>query len=248
MSVVPEPSSRGSFAATRWSVVLAAGDPAGPGSRDAREILCRTYWPPLYAFARRRGGSATDAEDQVQGFFADFLDRGATAGADPDKGPFRAWILGAFKHYLAREREKAGAARRGGGRTPVPFDTALAERRLQPSGANADTPERAFERAWALALLDAARRRLRADYAAAGQERVLDRLEAHIGGPGADAGHAAAARDLGLSEAAVRVAAHRLRRRFGEVLRDEVAATLPPGASIGDEIRALLALFSPDGR
>lgn len=226
------------FATTHWSVVLAAGAGASPEADRALEELCATYWPPLYAYARRLGHDPDGAADLVQSLFASLLERGDLAKVDPAKGRFRAFLAACLRHHAANERARDGAARRGGGRSLLSLDRGDAERRHAIDPGHDVTPERLFERQWALALLAEVLGRLRAEYAARGQERVFDALKTHLAGEG-DGTYAEAGTALGMSEGAVKVSVHRLRARYAEALRAAVARTLADPAEIDGELRAL---------
>ncbi len=229
------------FATTRWSLVLAARGPASPEARAALADLCQTYWFPLYAFIRRHGRDATAAEDLTQEFFARLLEKGWIGQADRAKGRFRTFLLTACQHFLANERDRERAGKRGGGRAPLPIDFRAAEDRYAREPFHELTPDRLFERRWALALLDEALASLRAEYRAAGKEQLFERLKGHLGGAGEAAPHAAVAAELGLTEGAVKVAAHRLRQRYRSRLRALIAQTVPDPAEVDDEIRHLFA-------
>ncbi|HEY1377696.1 MAG TPA: sigma-70 family RNA polymerase sigma factor [Gemmataceae bacterium] len=230
------------FATTRWSLVAAAKDPA---ARQALADLCGLYWYPVYAFVRRRGYSADDAGDLTQEFFARLIEKAGVAGADPAKGRFRSYLLGACRHFLANERDRAAAQKRGGGRPVGSLDLADAERRYAAEPADGRTPEQVFERRWALTLLDGVLAGLRAEYAAAGQDVLFDRLKSSLTG---DAGpYVELAAELGLTEGAVKVAAHRLRRRYRDRLRAAIAETVATPEDIEAEIRDLFAALSRPG-
>jgi RNA polymerase sigma-70 factor (ECF subfamily) len=235
-----------SFTTTHWSLVVRAGSDRTIDSRDALEELCRKYWPPLYRFARRRGYSQQDAEDLTQGFFADLLESGSLARADSNRGRFRTFLLASFQHYQSHQRERAATLKRGGGRTIVSLD-ALRETEDGPvfEPPENETPEKAFDRSWALSVLDHALEHLRRDYAAVGKEVFFDGLKGAVWGGGGDESHAELARRLHSTEGAIRVAVHRLRRRFREELRAEVAATLDDPAEVDDELRHLLSALGP---
>jgi RNA polymerase sigma-70 factor (ECF subfamily) len=235
-----------SFLTTRWSVVLAAGRAPAPARRAALEDLAGAYWYPLYAYARRRGHTSDVAADRAQGFFALLLEREDLARADPARGRFRAFLLTAFQHHLADERERERAQKRGGGRAPVSIDAREAERRLVREPADADTPESAFERAWVAELLARTFDRLRSEQVKVGREALFDRLRSSLAAEDDAPRFGDIARELSMTENAVKVAAHRLRKRYGELLRDEIASTVSdPGdpAEIEDEIRALFRPF-----
>jgi RNA polymerase sigma-70 factor (ECF subfamily) len=240
----PHPGS--SFLTTRWSVVVAAGRAPSPARQVALEDLANAYWYPLYAFARRRGLASDVAADRAQGFFALLLERDDIARADPARGRFRAFLLTAFQHHLADERARDRAQKRGGGRAVVSIDAREAERRLVREPADADTPESAFERAWVAELLARTFGRLRAEQVKIGREELFDHLRPSLAAEDDAPRFATVAREVGMTENAVKVAAHRLRKRYGELLRDEIASTVSePGnaAEIEDEIRALFRPF-----
>lgn len=225
---------------TRWSLVLAARE----NQRPALEELCRAYWLPLYAYARRSGLDAHEAEDVVQAFFARLLEKRDLAAVGPEKGRFRAFLLAALRHFVANWRDHARAAKRGGGRVRVAaelgLDFAQADERLQQfAGATAD-PERAFEQAWARELLAACVDELGREYADSGRAAVFDELKDELQGAAGDGRVARHAQRLGLSEGAVKVAVHRLRARFRDKVRERSAATVERDADVDDEFAALL--------
>jgi RNA polymerase sigma-70 factor (ECF subfamily) len=233
------------FATTRWSLVAAARDRSLPGARHALAELCRAYWYPVYAYVRRRGHDHDRAQDLTQEFFARLLETDGLAGVDPDKGSFRSYLLAACQHFLANQHDRECAQKRGGDRSFVPLDFDAAAGRWGREPAHAETPERLFERGWALALLEQVLGRLRSEYELAGRGPLFDLLKGRLTGTAATA-HAVVAADLGLSEGAVKVAVHRLRKRYGELLRDEIAQTLGDPALVEDEIRALFAALAPE--
>jgi RNA polymerase sigma-70 factor (ECF subfamily) len=238
------------FLTTRWSVVRAAGAGAGDPqtARIALASLCEGYWYPLYAFVRRRGHSSDDARDLTQAFFARLLERDELGTLDPKLGRFRAWLLASAKNFLSNAAEHARAEKRGGGRPPIPIDIAQADSRFVLESAEDLSPERAFARGWALELLARTREGLRAEYAARSQAPIFDALEPTLAGADGDPGaepRSALAERLGMTAGALDVAAHRLRQRFRERLRAEVAGTLTDPAEIQDE---LTALFEALGR
>ncbi len=230
------------FATTRWTVVRAAGGAAEPERRAALATLCTSYWPPVYAFLRRRGEPAAEAEELTQAFFVRLIEREGLRSAEQERGRFRSFLLGALRHFLAGEREREQTLKRGGGLRPVSLDVELRdalEGELAREPASAHTPEREFERAWAAAVLERARARLADEQAAAGRTAQWRALEPFLAGAD-ERGHGAGlAAELGLSENAVRVALHRLRQRFGELVRSEVRETVGPG-EVEDEVRELL--------
>jgi RNA polymerase sigma factor (sigma-70 family) len=227
------------FPSTRWSRVIEAGNLNEPHARESLADLCEGYWYPLYAFIRRRGHDPEQAKDLTQDFFAHLLERGILAQADPARGRFRSFLRTVCADYLANRRERENARKRGGGRTFLPIDTAEAEGRYVRELAEELTPERIFDRSWAIALLGRVLEQLRREYEEAGKAATFEALRGGLEyGPG-DAPHVAIAARLGTSEGAARVAAHRLRRHYGELLRREIASTLEDPAEVDDEIRDL---------
>lgn len=240
-AAAPETGVPGRFLTTRWSVVCAAADAGAPRQPPALEELCRAYWPPLYAWLRQAGHPPADAQDLTQAFFEHLLGRGLLARADPARGRFRSFLLGALKHFAADARDRASARRRGGGLVRVPLDADTAELGYRALVAPDLSPDAAFGRTWALAVLDRALTALRAEYAARGRAAVFDVFKDHVWGDPGGVGIAEAGAGLGLGESAARVAVHRLRGRFAEILRAQVADTLADPAQAEDELRHLLA-------
>ena len=232
------------FATTHWTVVVAAGGRATAQAELALEELCRTYWYPLYAYVRHRGYSKPDAEDLTQGFFAAFLRRNYLSGLDAEKGRFRAFLLAAMKHYLANEWDRAGRLKRGGGEAPLSLDWQSADTRYQIHPADALSPDKLYDRAWAVTLLEQVIGRLHDESVSAGKEAVFAALKPFLMVGKQALPTASAATALGLSEGAVRVAVHRLRRRYRELLRAEIAQTLADPGQIDEEMRALLGAFA----
>jgi RNA polymerase sigma factor (sigma-70 family) len=232
------------FATTRWTVVLAAGRDHSPQADLALEELCRAYWYPLYAYIRRQGRSKEDAEDLTQTFFARFLEKNYLKGLSSDKGRFRAFLLAALKHFLANEWDRANRQKRGGGATLLSLDWQSADERYHIDPADNLGPDKLYDRTWAVTLLERVITRLRNECAAEGKAQLFQHLRAFLM-LGADAiPYAQAAAELGLSEGAVRTSVHRLRRRYRELLREDVAQTLTESGQIEEEIRALLNAFS----
>jgi RNA polymerase sigma-70 factor (ECF subfamily) len=243
------------FHTTRWSTIRAAGAEDSAEARAARELLCRAYWYPLYAYLRRRGESADDAADLVQGFFAAFLERGGLARVEEEGGRFRHYLLAALRHHASHEREKAGALKRGGGARHVPldpgggaglFDADDAEARYAREPATDETPERLYERRFATALLATALAGLREEERERGRGELFERLEPFLQGDPPEGGYAALAAELGQTAGALKVAAHRLRQRWRRRLVEEVAAVVERPQDVEEELRALfLALERP---
>ncbi len=234
-----EPRDPG-FRTTRWSLVRAAAGAAGDDrGRAALAELCELYWPPVYAYARRRGLDPDGAADLTQSLFARILEKGQLAGVDAGRGRFRAWLRSAVEHQWANERARAAALVRGGGRPLVSLDRDAGERFAAPCAAAGDDPARAFDRAWAHALLAQALEELRAEYAARGRAELFEALRPTLGGGGEARALAAVAADLGTTEGAVKVAAHRLRRAYRERVRRAVAGTVADAGDVEDELADL---------
>lgn len=232
---------RGQFATTQWSMVLAAADRASPRRERALGELCNAYWYPLYAFARREGRSPAEAEDLTQEFFLRLLEKSYLRAAGVERGRFRTFLLHCFKRFMANDYDRACAEKRGGGRPVLPLDLSAAETRYQHEPAHGATPERIFERRWALVLLDQVLARLGEEYRRAGKERLFEQLKFCLVADSESASYGEVAARLGLSEGAVKVAAHRMRERYGRLLTSEVARTLECPADAADEIRQLFA-------
>jgi len=240
MSQIPS-DSPAHFPSTRWSLVLLAGDPNAHLARESLAELCGAYWYPLYAYVRRRGYGPEQAQDLTQDFFARALEKGLLGEADPSRGRFRSFLRTVCAHFLANRRDWDQAVKRGGGRAVLPIDSVDAEGRYARELADGLTPERIFDRTWALTLLGRVLEQLGREYDEAGKAATFEALRAVLAGDPDVSSYAAAGARLGTSEGAARVAAHRLRRRYGELLRQEIAATLAEPADIDDEIRDLFA-------
>jgi RNA polymerase sigma factor (sigma-70 family) len=235
---------RAQFATTRWTMVLSAGRRSSPQSRAALAALCETYWYPLFVYARRRGLDANDAADLIQDFFANLLEKETIGAADPLRGRFRSFLLAALTNFLANLRRRRRARKRGGGKALVSIDQADAETRYRLEPADVETPERLFERRWALTVLERAMDQLRDDYARSGKTELFERLSACIGVSGAGVSYDEVAAALAMTEGAVKTAVHRLRRRLREVLRDEIAHTVDRPEDVDDELRELIAALT----
>ncbi len=239
-----DPASQRPFLTTRWTIIRAAAGGNAQAARDALEHLCRVYWYPLYAFVRRQGHAPADAQDLTQSFFARLLEKRDLAGVDPAKGRFRSFLLAAMKHFLANEWDKVRAQKRGGGRENfTSLDADAAESRYHLEAADHRSADRVFERNWALALLDEVLGRLRDEHEAAGKLSLFEALKPALTGDGSDA-YADLGSRLGLSEGAVKVAVHRLRRRYRDLLRAEIASTVADEAEVEEEIRHLFTVLS----
>jgi RNA polymerase sigma-70 factor (ECF subfamily) len=243
MPEVPSDAGRAAenrqFATTQWSIVLAAGDAGRDDARDALTQLCESYWYPLYAYVRRRGYSANDAQDLTQAFFAQLLEKQTIKAADPQRGKFRSFLLASMDHFLANERERAKAKKRGGDRVQLSLDFAFGESRVNLEPTHDVTPERLFVRHWALTLLDVVVRRLEEEFQAAGKAKQFELLRDALSGGRQRLPYAKLAVELAMTPEAVRQAAHRMRRRYRALLREEVARTVSQPGDVDEEIRSL---------
>ena len=231
------------FATTHWSVVLAAQVAHTPPAAEALEKLCHTYWNPLYAYVRREGSSAADAQDLTQEFFARLLQKNYLAQVAAQKGKFRSFLLAALRHFLSDQRDRARAVKRGGGADCLSLDAQTAEEcyRLEP--VDRMDAEKIYERRWAMTLLEQALTRLRDENVAAGKTELFERLRSFVAGENeVSCGEAAA--QLDLTESAVKSALHRLRQRYRELVREEIAHTVADPAEIDIELRYLIAVLS----
>jgi RNA polymerase sigma-70 factor (ECF subfamily) len=237
------PKTAMGFHTTHWTVVLAAGAGDETRMREALASLCATYWYPLYAFIRRQGSSPHEAEDLTQGFFCHFLERDALARVQPAAGKFRSFLLACLKNFLANERERAGAQRRGGGCVLLPLNTGDAETRYSLEPSDPLTPEAIFERRWAFAILERTMAELCREYSPEPKRELFRDLQGFLPGgqPGVSRAEVAARR--GVSVGAIDVAIHRLRRRFGAILRGQVARTVSTEAEVEEELRHLISVL-----
>jgi RNA polymerase sigma-70 factor (ECF subfamily) len=229
------------FATTHWSIVLAARDPVQPHSREALSALCLTYWYPLYAFVRRRGHDAEEARDLTQAFFLRLLEKDYLRVVDRARGKFRSFLLAAFEHFLHNEYDRARAQKRGGGRKLLSLDFTVAEDRYAVEPAHSKTPDKLFERRWALTLLDCVLARLEQEWKDAGKQEVFERLRPCLLDEPQSLPYATLAEELNISPAAVKMAAHRLRKRYRALLREEIARTVENPEQVDDEIAGLFA-------
>ena len=232
------------FATTHWTVVLAAGRRSTPQSDRALEELCRTYWFPLYAYVRRRGHTKEDAEDLTQAFFARFLQRNYLSTLDAEKGRFRAFLLGCLKHFLANEWDKSQAQKRGGQALHLSLDWKTADTQFQIASVAEPSPDKAFDREWAVALLEQVIQRLQAECETDGRAKQFAELRVFLTVGKGVLPYATAAKSLGLDEAAARSAVHRLRKRYRQLLREEIARTLADPAQVDEEMRAIFGAFA----
>ena len=244
-----EGGARGAFPTTHWSVVMSARSLDEAAARGALEALCRQYWYPIYAFVRRQGRGHHEAEDLTQALFARLLDADAFASPRPERGRFRTFLLGATTNFLTDEWRRALAQKRGGGTGHVPLPTTGAEQRFAAEPVDPGlTPEAAFDRAWALNMIERALGELRLEYEASGRGALYTAVARHVWSDAAPGSHAAAARELGMSEHAFTVAVSRLRQRLRERLRNEVLATVARESDAADELRHLMAALRTTSR
>ncbi len=249
MSELPEPRGQPhtaamAFRTTHWSVVLAAREQDdSAAAREALGSLCSTYWYPLYAFIRRQGNSPHEAEDLTQEFFRNFLERDSLRNVAPAGGKFRSFLLACLKHFLANQRERAQAQRRGGGRQVIPLEAGSGETQYSLEPADNLTPEVLFERRWAMTVLEHAHKRLQQEYIQRQQGELFEALQGFLpGGRGGDSRPEAAAKQ-GMSAGALDVAIHRLRQRFGGCLREEVRQTVSSPDEAEEEIHYLIEVL-----
>jgi len=234
----------GEFTTTHWSVVLKAGDGASPLAFGALEQLCRAYWFPLYVYVRRQGFMPPEAQDITQGFFHQLIAKEFLKDVDPNKGRFRSFLLAAIKHYILNARKHAGRLKRGGDQIMVPFDAGLAETRFQAEPATESTAERAFDRRWAMTVMELGLQRLHEEHRAVGKEALFQGLKKFISAEAAPGEYGELGPRLGLTKNAVGVAVHRLRHRYGELIRAEIANTVAQPIEVEDEMRYLLGLLT----
>jgi RNA polymerase sigma factor (sigma-70 family) len=230
------------FPTTRWTLVIAAGDPNRKEARSALVSLCENYWYPLYAYLRRRGYPADQAQDLTQEFFIRVLEGRYLDRADPEKGRFRSFLLTSLKFFVADEEDRQRAHKRGGGMV-VSLEFSSGEDRYLREPAHDETPERIFERRWALSVLDRVVERLRSEFVQHGRPENFERLKVFLLGQ-SDAPYAALAREMNTSEGALKVAIHRLRKRYRELFREEIADTVADPAEVESELRYLAAALT----
>lgn len=232
------------FATTHWSIVLAAQRSDPSRAYAALSKLCQTYWYPLYAFVRRQGHSPEDAQDLTQDFFARLLAKNYLAEVAREKGKFRSFLLAAMKHFLANEWDRARAAKRGGGQVLISLNDTEAENRYRLEPADPMSADKIFERRWAMTLLEQVLSRLRHEHVRAGKVELYEQLKACLSGARDSAPYAELAVRLKLTEGAIKVAVHRLRQRYRELLRDEIAQTVSAPAEVEEELRHLFSVLA----
>ncbi len=233
------------FATTQWSQVLAAQQGGDTESTQALDALCSAYWYPLYAYVRHQGHDADQARDLTQGYFAELLDKDFLKDVDPAKGRFRSFLLASLRHYLSHERDKATAKKRGGGATTLSFDARDAEARFEIEPTDKLTPEQLFERRWAMTVLERAMNKLERESVASGDEEQFKRFKPYLTGQEPRQAYKQVAVDLEISEGAVKTAVYRLRQRYGQSLRAEIADTVADPAEVDAEVRHMLTTVRP---
>jgi len=250
---MPEDESKNSepsdlFSTTHWSMVLTAQGSDSIPAGKALGVLCETYWYPLYVFVRSRGKSSHDAQDLTQSFFEKLLEKDYLVTVAREKGRFRAFLLASMKHFLANEWHRSRAAKRGGGNIPLSLDDSEAESRYQLEPSDTMTPERLFERRWAMTLLEQVLKRLRSEMEESGKGEMFEALKDYLSAGKNDVSFSEIGERLGMSEGAARTAAHRLKKRYRELLRDEIGQTVIGPAEVEDEIRYLISVLSNSQR
>ncbi|MHC4483207.1 MAG: RNA polymerase sigma factor [Planctomycetota bacterium] len=238
------PSGTSRFATTHWSVVLAAGSPSSSHYQQALSTLCQTYWFPLYAYLRRQGYDTHQSEEYTQAFFARILEKQDLRRADPQQGKFRSFLLATLKHFVGDERDRARAQKRGGGRKILPLDFENADTRYSLEPAHQLSPEKLFEKSWALTVLGRTIARLKAESVGRNKQKLFDRLKVYLTAKRDSIPYRDAAAELNMTEGAVKVAVHRLRTRYRELLRDEIAQTVATESEIDEEIRNLFTALA----
>jgi DNA-directed RNA polymerase specialized sigma24 family protein len=238
------PASAGQFSTTRWSVVLAAGRTMSPESEAALEKLCRAYWLPVCSFARRKGWNEEDAKDLTQQFFADLLARKDFSGLDPRKGKFRTFLLTAFTHFLANEYDRATAQKRGGGQTVISLDQIPPEALGGAAPATEVPPDTLYDLRWAQTILQAALRQLKEEMSKAEKQSQFDGLKQFLTANAAAGEYTLVAQRLGMEATSVPVLVHRLRQRYRELVRGEVAQTVSSPLELEEEMRYLFAVLN----
>ena len=238
MSWQQEPKS---FATTHWSLVAEAGGIASPECHAALSTLCELYWYPLYAFVRRKGYQAAEAQDLTQSFFAELLEKDRLQLVDRQRGRFRSFLLASLNNFISNQRRAATAQKRGGRQDVLSIDFDDGETRYQREPVDKETPETIFERRWTMTLLDRAIGRLRSEFEASGKLALFDQLKLHLGGDPEAIAYGELAESLQMTTGAVKAAAHRMRKRCRDLLRAEIAQTVSDLGEIDDELHELFA-------
>ncbi len=232
------------FPTTHWSLVVNVEHGSVETARRALEQLCRTYWYPLYAYSRSQNDSSHDAEDLIQGFFAELVEKNLVAKAQLEKGRFRSFLLQSFKNHRLKQREKAGAIKRGGSAEILSLDELQAEERFASEPTDGVAPDRQFERNWAISVLDEAHKRLSADYERSAKADLFARLRGTLQGDSDTSGYAAVATETGKTEAAIKMEVSRMRAQYRKLLREVVAETVSHPAEVEEELRYLMSILS----
>lgn len=240
-SPIESAAGAAAFATTRWSVVLGAGDSTLPQSSAALEMLCRLYWPPLYAFVRRRGHDVHESQDLIQSFLASLLERRDLSAVSPEKGKFRSFLLASLNHFLLNEWNRSQRQKRGGGKIILSLDMALAEGMPGVEPSVTETPEKEFERRWAETVIENVLKRLREEWERRYQPRYFDDLKVYLLEERGSVPFAVTAQQMGITESALKSIVHRMRKRFRELFREEIAGTLADPTLVEEEIRHLFA-------
>ena len=230
------------FQTTHWTLVLEAAHPDAPSDNTAFADLYLAYWPPLYAFARRRGLSPAEAEDVIQNFFTRLVSKRALSGVRPDGGRFRSFLLKSLENFLGNEWQRGQAQKRGGGQRPLSLNAAEGETCFALDAADGETPESLFEKRWAFTLLEHVADRLREEHVESGKRELFDQLRGCLQGDRSGPAYVTIAAQCGMSEGAVKVAVHRLRQRYGELLRQAIARTVSSPAEVDEELRYLISV------
>ncbi|HOD82268.1 MAG: RNA polymerase sigma factor [Planctomycetes bacterium ADurb.Bin126] len=228
---------------THWSMILSAADPASPDHQAALADLCQAYWYPVYSLVRRRGIARSEAEELTQEFFLRVLEKNYLQAADPQKGRFRTFLLVCVKRFLANEWDRRHAQKRGGGKSPLSLDFQAAEDRCRIEPADTLTPDQVFDRRWALTLLERVLESLGAEMSATGKQSQFETLKVYLTGEEHGPPYSQTADELQMTVGAAKVAVHRLRRRFGDLVRAEVARTVASAEDVDEEVRSLLAIL-----
>jgi RNA polymerase sigma factor (sigma-70 family) len=234
-----------SFRTTQWTIVVTAAGESSPAAREALSVLCERYWYPIYGYVRRRGYGPHDAEDLTQAFFGELLADGTLSRADPSRGKFRAFLLGVLRHFLSDHFDRVKAVKRGGRSTIVRLDVEGAENRLNLAADPSCSPERAFEREWVMTVLRESLERLRGEWVSDGEGELFAHLQPHLSGDDSRVSFTELAARLGTTAGAVRVALHRLRKRYAACVRQEVADTVGAASELDEEMNYLFEALRP---
>ena len=235
---------RADFTATHWTVVLQAKAMTSPVASDALEQLCRTYWYPLYVFVRRQGATPADAQDITQGFFGQLLEKNYLKNIDPSLGRFRSFLLAAIKNYFLKEIKKSKRLKRGGAHTFLSLDVPEAESRFQNDGIGDEQPEKALDRTWATTVMELALGRLDEEYESTGRKPLFTAIRKFLTGEPEDGEYERLASEMEMTKSAIGVAVHRLRKRYGELIRNEVSNTVAHSFEVDEEMRYLHSILS----